>query len=164
MIFYGTDDNEKKTRKVFIREEKVPLLEDVYISDIKGKKAKLSYDKRVSTKRIRNMANKNPFEKIDTSKMDQADNDTFIVPLKGGINSYNITSIKGTEVMHYFKNKFLKKATKVTLNVDGKKNEHDLMLDDIEFQELLRTFPPKRSRVGNHEAGNQRRGNRAKRG
>ncbi len=152
MIFYGADDNEKKTRKVFIREEKVPLLEDVYISDIKGKKAKLSYDKRASTKRIRNMANKNPSEKIDTSKMDQADKDTFIVPLKGGINSYNITSIKGTEVMHYFKNKFSKKATKVTLNVDGKKNEYDLMMEDSEFQDFMRMFSAKVSRVVNHVA------------
>ena len=53
---------------------------------------------------------------LKTDKMEKNNGDTYEVPLKGGIMSYNITSIKGVDVMHYFKNYFDKKATKTKIN------------------------------------------------
>jgi hypothetical protein len=123
------------------------LNEDVFISNLNKNKANLSYNKRNSTSRMRNLGNLNSFDMLDTSKMDQNDNDTFIVPLKGGINSYNITSIKGTEVMHYFKNKFQKKKTEIEMSVNGKKSMYELMMEDSEFQEFLNVFITKVSNV-----------------
>ena len=101
-----------ENKKVYISEEQLLRLnEDVFVSDVKGHKAKLSYNKRQSDKAIRNLGNYNSFDMVNTNKMDQNNHDTYIVPLKGGLNSYNITSIRGTEVMHYFKNKFSNKKT-----------------------------------------------------
>ena len=85
--------------------------EDVYVNGINGKKANLTYTKRQNTNMTKNRGNMKSSDMLDTGKMDQNNNDTFIVPLKGGINSYNITSIKGVDVMHYFKNKISNKKT-----------------------------------------------------
>lgn len=49
---------------------------------------------------------KNPviyWDRLKTDKMDEDSANTYEVMLKGGIVSYNITDIMGTEVMHYFK-------------------------------------------------------------
>ena len=95
MVLYTNNMNPKK---IYINEEQLQRLnEDVYVSGLKRKKAKLSYDKRQNADRVRNMGNYNSSDMLNTGKMDQNNADTFIVPLKGGINSYNITSIKGTE-------------------------------------------------------------------
>ena len=146
MIFYYNNP-----KKIYLSEDKVHLLEDVFVSDLtRGRKAKLSYNKRSNSNATRNIGNKNTFDMVDTGKMDQNNADTYIVPLKGGINSYNITSIKGTEVMHYFKNKFANKKTNVEFDINGKKTEFELMMEDSEFQEFLRTFTNKVSNVVNH--------------
>lgn len=117
-----------------------PLNEDVYVNDVKGKKANLTYSKRGNTNPTKNFGNLNSSDMLDTGKMDQDNDDTFIVPLKGGIKSYNITSIKGVEVMHYFKNKVTNKKTEMPLVVNGKKDEYQLMMEDSEFQKFLNTF------------------------
>ena len=43
---------------------------------------------------------------VKTDKMDSLGGDTYEVPLKGGITSYNITSKNGSLVMKYFKHFF----------------------------------------------------------
>ena len=144
MVLYTNNMNPKK---IYINEEQLQRLnEDVYVSGLKRKKAKLSYDKRQNADRVRNMGNYNSSDMLNTGKMDQNNADTFIVPLKGGINSYNITSIKGTEVMHYFKNK----TTNINIEVNGEKSEYELMMEDSEFREFLETFCFKVSNVVNH--------------
>ena len=131
MVLYA---NNMTSKKIYINEEQLQRLnEDVYVSGLKRKKAKLSYDKRQNADRVRNMGNYNSSDMLNTGKMDQNNADTFIVPLKGGINSYNITSIKGTEVMHYFKNKFSNKATNINIDVNGEKSEYELMMEDSEY-------------------------------
>lgn len=148
MILY-TDNISSK--KIHISEEQFQRLnEDVFVSGLKHKKAKLSYDKRQSSGRTRNVGNYNSSDMLNTGKMDQNNADTFVVPLKGGINSYNITSIKGTEVMHYFKNKFSNKTTSINIEVNGEKSEYELMMEDSEFQEFLKTFCSKVSNVVNY--------------
>ena len=52
--------------------------------------------------------------------------------------------------MHYFKNKFANKKTNVEFDINGKKTEFELMMEDSEFQEFLRTFTNKVSNVVNH--------------
>ena len=107
MILYVKEDG--KPKKVYVKESKLALIgEDVYASKKKGKKKiQLSYKKRADNiDSTRNHGNLNTSELLNTGRMDRDNSDTYIVPLKGGINSYNITSINGTEIMHYFKNKF----------------------------------------------------------
>lgn len=138
-------------KKIYINEEQLQILnEDVYVSGLKRKKAKLTYDKRQNVDHVRNIGNYNSSDMLNTGKMDQNNADTFIVPLKGGINSYNITSIKGTEVMHYFKNKFSNKTTNINIEVNGEKSEYELMMEDSEFRKFLETFCFKVSNVVNH--------------
>ena len=79
------------------------LTEDAYINNLntKNKTANITYQKGNSAYK-RKVSN----DYLDTSMMDKLDKDTYEVPLKGGITSYNITTINGTKVMHYFKNYF----------------------------------------------------------
>lgn len=148
MVLYTNNMNPKK---IYINEEQLQRLnEDVYVSGIKRKKANLSYNKRQNADHARNVGNYNSSDMLNTGKMDQNNADTFIVPLKGGINSYNITSIKGTEVMHYFKNKFSNKTTNISIEVNGEKSEYELMMEDSEFSEFMDTFVAKVSNVVNH--------------
>ena len=96
MTLYSTSKNHKK---IHINECQLQNLnEDVFVNGIKGKKAKLSYNKRASSAPTKNFGNYKSTDMLDTGKMDQINADTFIVPLKGGIKSYNITSINGTRV------------------------------------------------------------------
>ena len=148
MILYT---NDMKPKKIHINESQLySLNEDVFVSGLKGKKAKLSYNKRASDKATRNLGNYTSSDMLNTGKMDQNNADTYIVPLKGGINSYNITSIKGTEVMHYFKNKFSKKTTNINIEVNGEKSEFQLMMEDDEFNLFLQNFTSKVSNVVNY--------------
>ena len=138
-------------KRVHINESQLHRLdEDVFVSGLKGKKAKLSYNRRDNNSTSRNKGNLSSADFLKTDKMDQGNSDTYIVPLKGGINSYNITSIKGTEVMHYFKNKFSKKTTSINIEVNGKKSEYELMMEDSEFKEFLDVFTTKVSNVVNY--------------
>lgn len=122
------------------------LKEDVYASGRKGKnKIQLSYKKRASSAPTKNFGTLNPTELLNTGKMDQNNADTYEVPLKGGIMSYNITSIRGTEIMHYFKNKFAKMD--VDLDGDGQKETYELWMDDPEYQEFFKQFYSKVNNV-----------------
>ena len=146
MILYT---NNRKPKKVYIKESQVRLLEDVFASGRKGKnKIRLSYNKRASTDRIRNLGSLNPMELLNTGKMDQDNADTYEVPLKGGIMSYNITSIRGTEIMHYFKNKFAKMD--LDLDGDGTKESYELWMDDPEYQAFFNQFYSKVNNVITH--------------
>lgn len=148
MILYG---NNMRHKRIYIRESQLNKLnEDVFVSGLKRNKAKLSYSKRQNADHVRNIGNYNSNDMLNTGKMDQNNADTFIVPLKGGINSYNITSIKGTEVMHYFKNKFSNKATNISIDVNGKKSEYELDMEDSEFREFMNVFVAKVSNVVNY--------------
>lgn len=131
-----------------------PLLEDVFVSSIKGNKANLSYRHRQSLKPTKNFGNLSSIDMIDTSRMDQNNHDTFIVPLKGGIKSYNITSIRGEDVMHYFKNKFANKKTEISLKTGEKTSTYQLMMQDSEFLDFLHMFIQKVSNVINYAVQN----------
>ena len=140
-------------KKIILKESQIGLInidEDVFVSGVKRNKAKLSYNKRNDDGFYRNQGNYKSSDMLKTDKMDQANADTYIVPLKGGINSYNITSINGTEVMHYFKNKFTKQQTNIKLNVNGQEGEYELMMEDAEFNSFLDAFKKKVSIVVNH--------------
>jgi hypothetical protein len=62
------------------------LFEDVYMNNIdtKNKKVGLTYNKN---RGVRNKGNLNSFDMLKTDKMDTNDDDTYEVPLKGGIIS-----------------------------------------------------------------------------
>lgn len=127
--------------------------EDVYIhnptkSDIMNKQLQLNYNDSSS----RNKDILTQGDKLRTNKMDQSGHDTYIVPLKGGIDSYNITSINGTEVMHYFKRLWMHQKTTVKLangGLVGKKNndaeEYELTMLRSELDRFMLRF---RSKVG----------------
>jgi hypothetical protein len=142
------------SKKVYIKENKVSLLkEDVFASKRKGKnKIQLSYNKRTSDGITKNRGNLTPSELLNTGKMDQNNSDTYEVPLKGGIMSYNITSIRGTEIMHYFKNKYAK--MEVDLNGDGQKEEYELFMEDPEYKEFFNQFYNKINTVVSHVTNN----------
>lgn len=149
-VDYQWEKNENKNMKhkvVHINEGQFGLInEDVYASNKKGKnKIQLSYKKRASSAPTRNFGTLNPGELLNTGKMDQDNSDTFEVPLKGGITSYNITSIRGTEIMHYFKHKFAK--MNVDLDGDGQKESYELWMDDPEYNAFFNQFYEKVNNV-----------------
>ena len=79
MVLYANNMNPKK---IYINEEQLQRLnEDVYVSGLKRKKAKLSYNKRQNPDHVRNMGNYKSSDMLNTGKMDQDNADTFIVPL-----------------------------------------------------------------------------------
>jgi len=161
---YNTNENKKIVR---ISEDKLNLFEinfkkniklsegqfkrlfvneDVFANKKVGKnKLQLTYDKRTSNGHTKNKGQLNPQELLNTGKMDQNNSDTFIVPLKGGIDSYNITSIRGTEIMHYFKNKFAK--MNLDLDGDGVKESYELMMQDSEYRDFINQFCEKVNNV-----------------
>lgn len=118
------------------------LFEDVYMNNIdtKNKKVGLTYNKY---RGVRNKGNLNSFDMLKTDKMDTNDSDTYEVPLKGGIISYNITSINGTEVMHYFKRHFAKQKTYIKFSEE----EYELEMQDNEFRNFMEQFLNKISYV-----------------
>lgn len=119
------------------------LGEDVYVNNVNQrgnrKTANLTYRKG----RAVNKGNKMSYDMIKTDKMDlDGSSSTYEVPLKGGIMSYNITDINGTEVMHYFKRRFSKQRTQAKIGGDT----YDIEMQDSEFQTFMNTFL---SKVGN---------------
>lgn len=118
------------------------MCEDVFISNLnnKNKKAELTYNKNNSIQngknRVRNVGNQNAFDMLKTDKMDHDGSDTYEVKLKGGLTSYNITSIKGTEVMHYFKRVFEHQKTNVSING----NDYELEMKLNEFNQFMQRF------------------------
>ena len=84
-------------------------------------------------------------DQLKTDKMDEDNATTYKVMLKGGIVSYNITDIKGTEVMHYFKRLWDKKPTKIDIQVNGEnqKEAYELKMLKEEEVEFLNRFKEK---------------------
>lgn len=72
---------------------------------------------------------------LNTDKMDKRGADTYIVPLKNGIDSYNITSIKGVSVMHFFK-KFWDNEKAIVKIKEKKANNPDDTVEDYELTML----------------------------
>ena len=96
----------------------------------------------------RNTGNLTSTDMLGTDRMDANNEDTYEVTLKGGITSYNITSIKGEAVMHYFKNKFGKSGE--TAKIKSGKEEYELMMEEPEFQKFMSVFNKKVNRVVNY--------------
>lgn len=97
------------------------------------------------TKNNRASDNANPFDKLGTEEMDQDNSNTIEVPLKGGLISYNITDIKGVEIMHYFKKKWAQRQ-RVTMDVksqDGSTDVYDLQMDSNEERNFIDRFVKK---------------------
>ena len=117
------------------------LLENVYVKkngiDTNKKRAQLTYNNTSRGYKRGEVANSN--DKLETDKMLQLNGDTYEVPLKNGIVSYNITNIKGKETMHYFKNKFTHKDT--SMNIEGE--NYALWMEDAEFNKFLDDFKRK---------------------
>lgn len=125
------------------------LCEDVYVNSLNSRKkqANLTYDKSQRSK-----GNLNRTDYLKTDKMNTNDSDTYEVPLKGGIISYNITSIKGNEVMHYFKRKFEKKGLRTELSFqdeNGNKELYELVMADSELNQFVNDFKKKINAVVN---------------
>lgn len=123
------------------------IKEDVFTSDIddKSKVANITYAKGMSSKKRNAVSG----DFLKTDKMDSSGHDTYIVPLKGGIVSYNITSISGTEVMHYFKNYFEKSTKKnTTIKLNGE--EYKLRMKEEEFDSFMNRFCEKVGNVVNY--------------
>lgn len=59
-------------KRIYISEEQLHKLnEDVFVSGLKRKKAKLTYDKRQNADHVRNMGNYNSSDMLNTGKMDR---------------------------------------------------------------------------------------------
>lgn len=135
--------NRTGQRKIRITEEQYRLLTDplneaVYVSDLDRKKktANLTYQQGGG----RMYGNKKKGDFLKTDKMDTKNSDTYEVPLKGGLMSYNITSINGTEVMHYFKRIFDNQSTYVK---DDEGEQYKLEMQDPEFRQFMQNFVSK---------------------
>lgn len=121
------------------------LSELVYINKnkIKGNKAFLSYDSSGASRHTDNLASS---DKLKTDKMEQSNGDTYEVPLKNGIVSYNITSISGMEVMHYFKRYW--DSQKTEISAGGK--SYELEMESSEFNKFMEFFKRKVWNVVKH--------------
>ena len=140
MILYT---NNMHPKRIYINEEQLQKLnEDVYTQslDNNNKKAKITYQKGVDSS-VKDVINSG--EGLKTDKMDSMNSDTYIVPLKNGINSYNITSIDGKEIMHYFKRHFSNQATKMMVDFGKSKEEYELEMENREIRDFLRQFAEK---------------------
>ena len=143
----------KASKKIYLTESQFKkyvnfLSESVYINSLNGKSKKANITYQPGT--IRSIGNKNFFDTLKTDKMDVTGSyDTYKVPLKGGIVSYNITSIRGEDIMHYFKNYFKKQKTYSKIGGE----DYELTMEDKEFNQFLKTFISKVSTVVNHYVG-----------
>lgn len=130
--------------KYIVRESVYNILNENVYADLKKRNSKtkqlgLTYNKGKSTNK--NSASNQDYLKTD--KMDNANNaDTYIVKLKGGINSYNITGIKGMNVMHFFK-KFWDNEKAIMKLKDKSENtieNYELTMLENERKEFLNQF------------------------
>lgn len=128
------------------------LNEDVFVNDVDDNKktAHLVYNQTKFNNNgapLRNRGNKNSQDMLKTDKMDVDNNDTYEVPLKGGIVSYNITSINGNEVMHFFKRRWDNASTTMKFKKDGE--EYKLYMNDHAFLKFMVKFNKKVNNVVN---------------
>lgn len=141
-IFITEDDVKNMVKSVLSR-----LNEDVYVNKLndKSKTANITYKTGKAERGTKMVYG----DSLGTEKMDQLNSDTIIVPLKGGINSYNITSINGVAVMHYFKNYFDRKKTTISVSDadTDKKEDYQLKMDEREFNNFKKMFFEKVNKV-----------------
>lgn len=85
-------------------------------------------------------------DNLNTDKMENANgSDTYDVTLKNGFKCYNITSINGLNIMHYFKRKWKGEDT----NVDVKEKDgrlignYKLTMEDNEWRKFINKFKRK---------------------
>lgn len=123
------------------------VCEDVFANKSLFNKKKNAIGLTYASGKQKNKGNLTSTDMLKTDKMDEDNEDTYEVKLKGNIPSYNIVSIKGESVMHYFKNKFSKKADSAKIKIAG--NEYELMMDEPEFQKFSNMFNKKVNRVVN---------------
>lgn len=98
----------------------------------------------------RNYGNARKTDMLKTDKMDAQNSDTYEVILKGGITSYNITDIKGTEVMHFFKRYYDNLKTEIKID-DGDVTElYKILMEKNDFNEFMETFKNKIEFVVKH--------------
>ena len=122
--------------------KKKKIINEVVYADSKKINNKKKTIGLTYTKGNRASNNANTFDKLGTYEMDQENANTIEVPLKGGLISYNITDIKGTEVMHYFKKKWAQRQ-QVSINVNQGNNEkesYELEMDNNNEREFINQF------------------------
>lgn len=121
------------------------LMENVYMdkNKVNTKKKEIGLTYRKGEKNKNALKNGSVPDYLVTDKMDNTSNaDTYIVKLKNGIDSYNITDIKGMEVMHFFK-KFWdneKALLKVKNNLTNTVDDYQLTMLKQEREEFLNQF------------------------
>ena len=144
---------------------KLPIFDDIFNSlnevvyadnrkiDTKKKKLGITYSKGNYAK-----GNQKASDKLVTDKMESNDGNTYEVPLKGGIMSYNITDIKGTDIMHFFKKTWANRSQKTSMDVtiDGEKESYELEMEENELREFITAFVKKVERVINYWISNNK--------
>lgn len=125
---------ESDIKKLVSEVIKYYLNEDVFVNNTRGNKAMLTYQPHQKY----NKGNLSSADMLKTDKMEQQNADTYEVTLKGGLKCFNITSINGTEVMHYFKRKFSKNEKTMIKLKNGERKE--LTMLDREYQDFMNTF------------------------
>ena len=145
LIKLDRNDLREMVKRAF---EKV-LEENVYIDSDKVNRKKKTVGLTYAKGRSRNPLTY--WDRLKTDKMDEDSANTYEVMLKGGIVSYNITDIMGTEVMHYFKRLWDNKSTKIDVQVDGQseKEQYELKMLKEEETEFLNRFKKKIEMVVN---------------
>lgn len=142
-----------KTVKISESAYQYYINEDVFINGISNNKnkniANLTYNRNNNGGIARNRGNMTSLDMLKTNLMDNnSGQTTYEVKLKGGITSYNITDINGTEVMHYFKRKFSHEETRIKLG----DTEYDLEMQDSEFRNFMVQFLNKVNAVVEYRA------------
>ena len=142
-----------KTVKISESAYQYYINEDVFINGISNNKnkniANLTYKRNNNGGIARNRGNMTSLDMLKTNLMDNnSGQTTYEVKLKGGITSYNITDINGTEVMHYFKRKFSHEETRIKLG----DTEYDLEMQDSEFHNFMVQFLDKVNAVVEYRA------------
>lgn len=142
-----------KTVKISESAYQYYINEDVFINGISNNKnkniANLTYKRNNNGGIVRNRGNMTSLDMLKTNLMDNnSGQTTYEVKLKGGIMSYNITDINGTEVMHYFKRKFSHEEARIKLG----DTEYDLEMQDSEFRNFMTQFLNKVNAVVEYRA------------
>lgn len=144
---------------------KLPVFDDIFNSlnevvyadnrkiDTKKKKLGITYSKGNYA-----IGNQKASDKLVTDKMESNDGNTYEVPLKGGIMSYNITDIKGTDIMHFFKKTWVNRSQKTNMDVtiNGEKESYELEMEEKELREFITAFVQKVERVINYWISNNK--------
>ena len=137
--------SESDIKKMVMLTIKQILNEAVYAdkNKLNQKKKTIGLTYNSNTRNIQGSALKQ--DNLKTDKMDTNNGDTYEVPLKGGIMSYNITDINGVQIMHYFKKTWAKKNEKVNVDIDdnGVKSKYQLTMDRTDEDRFINKFKEK---------------------